>query len=222
MFHRTDPLIYTFNYQEFAERKKIYETKEKLRILKFQTNLLKKLGRTQRPKRSSKIEGRQDIVDTLGDAVEDTADAAIVVAEGVSDVAMGVVDGTGDLVETGVDAAEDVADEVVDAVGGVIDGWGGAGGNVIDAATDAAGDAGESVGELGQAAGELAQGVIDAVSDSATGLIDIFTDIVQSVGDVMEEVSTIRTDDIMLQQLDVAYHVFQPYPAFYQKMYFLF
>jgi len=173
--------------QEFAERKKIYETKEKLRILKFQTNLLKNLGRNQRPKRSSKIEGRQDIVDTVSDAVDDTADAAIVVAEDVGDVAMDVVEGTGDLVETGIDAAGDVADEVVDAASGVIDGFGAAGGNVIDAVTGAGGDAGEAVGELGQAAGELAQGVINAVTNSTTGLIDIFTDIVQSVGDVLEE-----------------------------------
>ena len=183
--------MYTFlTNQEFSQRKKLSEGKEKLRRRHFQTEFkdtLRKLevitellANQKRQKRSESIniEARQDVVDAVVDAVEDTADVSAEVVEGAVDAVVDVVDDT-------ADAVVDVADGAAEAAGGVVDGVADAADGVVDGAGDVVG----AVGDLGETAGDLVGDLIGVLTDSTTGVIDTFTDVVQSVGDALQEVN---------------------------------
>jgi len=172
--------------QEFSQRKKLSETKEKLRRRQFQSEFKDTLTKlesltqflSRRQKRNAVIEvsERQNVADGLVDMVEDTADAASDVVEEAVEVAEEVVEETVGVVEDvaeGVsDAASDVVDEITDVVDEVIPGTG---------------DAVDAVSDIGVAAGDLVEDVIQVLTESGSNVLDIFTDVVESVGTALEE-----------------------------------
>ena len=83
---------YSFNHQEFVERKKKYETEKKLRKHPAEIKLFRKLAMCHRLSRTAKIVERHDLVDTVVDAVKDTAEAVVDVAERVEDATVCVVE----------------------------------------------------------------------------------------------------------------------------------